>query len=367
MQIISKLKKIIKDYKKDHQYTTTFRLANIEKDNDDNYIAVVQLIGKNIILKMKPEKILADDTLTNKFSKTDVRNLAFFGYLGINKPEYKLLAEQITQDNKFIFACVHKDSKKVNLKTASEMLADKEINQSLDDTDKQRIAYIAGLESTHQPTSTSEVHAPCSPEITNSFRPKMSNMMKKLYGKRNAQTVFDTCQATDPYFNKFVQEIIYDQIWCIPGLPLTEKSLVTIVTLSTIEKHEQLDIHLSGYLNIESAAVKINEVFYYMEDKKFITEDQLEGILKTVKNLGLDNAAPSKNTMLLSDREEAIINIAHFVAKSAYIHLGNSMKETLKMGVLSRQDIANIMRHQMIYCGCPCTMNGFGVLNKIVS
>ncbi|MCP4474485.1 MAG: hypothetical protein GY821_07980 [Gammaproteobacteria bacterium] len=143
---------------------------------------------------------------------------------------------------------------------------------------------------------------------TNSFKPKLSKMMIQLYGAENAKVIYEKCQQADPYFNKFVQEVVYDQLWALPGLTLIEKSLVTITALATVEKEEQLGIHLQGYLNLDDSPNKLDMIFNYMVEQHYIRATNL--VFTIITNLigDRDNIHPAT----LSDREKGIIDARRF-------------------------------------------------------
>jgi len=110
---------------------------------------MIQVVGKSTTFKMQPEKILADDTMTNQFSPCDVRTLTYLGYLGINSPKYKILAKKLSEDNdKMIFAVHEKGSNKVETKTADQITADTEILKSLDQQDAHMVGYTVATEQT---------------------------------------------------------------------------------------------------------------------------------------------------------------------------------------------------------------------------
>jgi len=123
-----------------------YRVVNIEQDNLQDYYATIQIVGKNITFKAKPEDILADDAMTDKFSPRDVRNLTYLGYLGINAPKYKILAKQMTQDNRVVFAVHKKGSKKVEVKTADELSTNEEILTNLNQKDAHMVGYTTASE-----------------------------------------------------------------------------------------------------------------------------------------------------------------------------------------------------------------------------
>jgi hypothetical protein len=123
------------------------RVIEIEQDKHENYIITVQLTNKSQIFKMKPEEILADDSLTDCFSQRDVRTLTYLGYLGINAPKYKILAKRLSEkDNRFVFAIKERGKDQPIVKTADELSQDDDIISSLNQKDAHMIGYTSAAE-----------------------------------------------------------------------------------------------------------------------------------------------------------------------------------------------------------------------------
>lgn len=149
-QIVLKLKlihKVCKYLIHKNSPPLLYRVLHVEKDNHDNYVAVIQFIGKNKTFHMKPEEILADDKMTDSFSQRDIRTLTYLGYLGINSPKYKILARRLSDiDNKLIFAIQEKGGKNAFIKTADEISTDRTILYGLDQTDAHMVGYTIASE-----------------------------------------------------------------------------------------------------------------------------------------------------------------------------------------------------------------------------
>ncbi|QLH42298.1 MAG: hypothetical protein HWD59_05950 [Coxiellaceae bacterium] len=91
-----------------------YRVADIETEGDE-HTCVIQVIGKGLTFKIKPEKLLANDERIDYFSQKDIRTLTYLGYLNINSPKYKVLAKKHSEKlNKMVFA-VHKRGEKILL------------------------------------------------------------------------------------------------------------------------------------------------------------------------------------------------------------------------------------------------------------
>ena len=76
-----------------------------------------------------------------------MRTLTYLGYLGINSPKYKILAQRLSEDNdKTLFAVLKKGGTQVEVKTAAEISSNKEILKSLDQEDAHRVGHTAAME-----------------------------------------------------------------------------------------------------------------------------------------------------------------------------------------------------------------------------
>jgi hypothetical protein len=134
---------LIKENSPQHPY----RIVSIEKDDNDDYFAEVQLIGRRQTIQMKPEEILADDSLTDSFSQRDIRTLTYLGYLGLNSPKYKILAKHLSEnDSKLIFALKERGKNKPIIKTANEISCDENILAGLRQKDAHMIGYASATE-----------------------------------------------------------------------------------------------------------------------------------------------------------------------------------------------------------------------------
>lgn len=147
---ILKLKSICKavtDLVKENPIVYPYRVISIDMDEHENCIARVQIVGKGHIFKAKPEEILSDDDMTCSFSQKDIRMLTYLGYLSVNSPKYKILAQRLSeQDNKILFAILKRGEKKPTIKTADQISSDNNIIQNLTQRDAQMIGYTLATE-----------------------------------------------------------------------------------------------------------------------------------------------------------------------------------------------------------------------------
>lgn len=191
---------------------------------------------------------------------------------------------------------------------------------------------------------------------------KLSPHFKKLHGNES-QTIYTTYQDIDPFLNQFIQKVLYDKIWTLPSvLTLKQKNLATIVSLITLNKMEFAEIYIRSFLNIGGTAHEINDAMHYLAHKGYIKD--LSRTLQLVKNSSKNKTDRDFNDINLPS-ECALIDV------SAHIALGNNEKtkaclqQVAETQKLTLEQIAATMRHIMIYCGCPCTMNGFAIFKLL--
>lgn len=128
-------------------YIPTYRVIEITQENDD-YVAIIQMIGKNIVFRSKPEDILASDEFVDQFSPQDIRALTYYGYLSISKPNYKILSQRLSKNSeKLVFALRKHNDPKIFIKSASEINGNKDILKNLSPIDANIIGYSAASES----------------------------------------------------------------------------------------------------------------------------------------------------------------------------------------------------------------------------
>lgn len=173
-QKISKFSKLIAKLYRAESYTPAYRLAEISQTETDEYVVMVQIINKNAVFQTKPEEILANDSLVDQFSPRDVRALTYLGYLMINSPKYKILAQRLSEEHdKVLFALRKKGEKKVIIKTADQIMQESDILHNLKAQDAQTIGYTVATENILHENKAKEAL-------------KM-NLLKKNVGPRTSQ------------------------------------------------------------------------------------------------------------------------------------------------------------------------------------
>lgn len=131
----------------EESYKPTYRIISIEQDKRGTNQAVIQVIGKKASFKMKPEEILAKNSMTDQFSPRDIRTLTYLGYLGINGAKYQILAKKLSKNaDKMLFALHQKDTNKIATKTADEISRDDDLLKNLNSRDAHMIGYARATE-----------------------------------------------------------------------------------------------------------------------------------------------------------------------------------------------------------------------------
>ena len=143
--LFSKLRRFIHKILTPHH---TCRVLSIEKNDENNHVAYIQFVGKNKIFKIKPEDILADNSMTDLFSQRDIRTLTYLGYLGINSPKYKILAKRLSEkDNKILFDIQEiGGAQHAIVKTAEEIALDKKFLTGLTQLDAHMLGFATAME-----------------------------------------------------------------------------------------------------------------------------------------------------------------------------------------------------------------------------
>lgn len=145
---IKKILKLLSDLQKSKSFTPAYRIVEITQTETDEHIVTIQIINKSVVFQTKPEEILSNDNLVDLFSPRDVRALTYLGYLSLNNPKYKILAQRLSEENdKVLFALRKRGEKKVVVKTADEILNEKEILNNLNAQDAHTVGYTVASES----------------------------------------------------------------------------------------------------------------------------------------------------------------------------------------------------------------------------
>ena len=70
---------------------------------------------------------------------------------------------------------------------------------------------------------------------------------------------FPAAQLAPDYFD-YVQQTAFGMIWSRPGLPVRDRSMITVAMLAALGHHEELRAHLNGALSVGLSRDELVEV-----------------------------------------------------------------------------------------------------------
>lgn len=146
--IIDKVKNILNYIKNERiktVYKPLYKLADI-LEMDDQHVAVIKLLNKNVTFNATPEEILANNNLVDQFSPRDIRALTYLGYLGINSPKYRILARKLCENERINFIIQKKGEKKIIVKTAAEIVSESHFISNMSSEDAKTVGYTMATE-----------------------------------------------------------------------------------------------------------------------------------------------------------------------------------------------------------------------------
>lgn len=147
LAVMTKMACALSEQRANGRYTPAYRVVEICQTEEGDYEVCIQMINKSVVFTARPEEILAKDSFVDLFSPRDIRALTYIGYLSVNSPKYKILAQKLSAKNdKTLFALQKKGEKKIIIKTADEILKEKEILDNLNAKDSQVIGYTVASE-----------------------------------------------------------------------------------------------------------------------------------------------------------------------------------------------------------------------------
>ncbi len=183
--------------------------------------------------------------------------------------------------------------------------------------------------------------------------------MVSLYGEESAASVYQRLEEIDPVLNDMVQRIAYDYFWALPGLSVSEKSFVTIVSLLATEKSEQIQIHLQGFLNTGGAVLTLGHILKILSEKDSSLKDSVHELFDKGRKLVLDTAAPCPEDLAI---EVAILSHS----ARGELHLLEAEIRTYLIRGYDPERLRCFFRHQIAYCGFPTGMNALAVLGSSI-
>ncbi|HET6835298.1 MAG TPA: carboxymuconolactone decarboxylase family protein [Acidimicrobiales bacterium] len=82
----------------------------------------------------------------------------------------------------------------------------------------------------------------------------------RLWPQMRATTGGFPAARLAPDFYRYVAESAFGMIWSRPGLPIRDRSLVTVAQLAALGRTEELRAHLAGALNVGLSRDELIEV-----------------------------------------------------------------------------------------------------------
>lgn len=140
---------IIKNYEEARDYISqaSHRIVGYEKNEVGRHEVLIQLIGKNVTFKIFPEDILADDSMTELFSKKDIRNLTYLACENLKEPKQLIVGQKFKRKaNKFFFKLKHGKTGEEIEKSAEEISVDEDLINSMHPRDAHVIGFVTANE-----------------------------------------------------------------------------------------------------------------------------------------------------------------------------------------------------------------------------
>lgn len=191
-----------------------------------------------------------------------------------------------------------------------------------------------------------------------------STTFEKLYGPAKADIIHRRYLELDPVLAEEIHRIAYDHYWARPGLSIRDKSFITVVSLATMGKGEQIRIHLNGFLNAggswSEALALIGALSPHVSEVS--NQAAVEALRAVAAELHFQFQSDSIGT--LSDRDQALIGVAHFVALDNKLRSVASFRKMKSLQLLTEEEVRNVIIHLIVYCGFPTVMNAFAALKE---
>ncbi|MES2203999.1 MAG: hypothetical protein V4496_02140 [Pseudomonadota bacterium] len=129
------------------QTEAPFTVVDYKKNKQGKFEAEVHLRRKRLIFKKLPEIILADDTLTESFSKKDIRLLTYLACENKKEPKRQMIGQSLkSSTNKIVFKLKHDKTGEEIEKDTSEIFRSPELIKTLDSEDAYTIGYVTANE-----------------------------------------------------------------------------------------------------------------------------------------------------------------------------------------------------------------------------
>lgn len=104
--------------------------------------------NKNITFVCAPQETVADDRLLEGFSLNDICATTYLACIQIIKPKYKIVVQEFSDKyNRIVFKLKANNTESVIVKTANQIVMDKDLINNLSKEDAVSVSYTAGYES----------------------------------------------------------------------------------------------------------------------------------------------------------------------------------------------------------------------------
>ena len=119
----------------------TFKISSILEDKKGLYILVIQIINSNATFNMKPEEILTNDYIVDRFSPRDIRTMTYLGYITKNIPQYQILAQKILENGSNTIVIKKINSDNIITVSAKDLGNNKELISKMSPEDAFLLGY----------------------------------------------------------------------------------------------------------------------------------------------------------------------------------------------------------------------------------
>lgn len=124
-----------------------YRILEIKKSTTNQYKLIIQIVGKSYLMECSPEEIMSMDRSLKGFSKNDIKTISLLACDQIKKPKYKIIMQAFCEEfNKIIFKLQQMGTDTTIIKTADQIVLDKQLINNLSGEDVSSISYVAGYE-----------------------------------------------------------------------------------------------------------------------------------------------------------------------------------------------------------------------------
>ena len=146
--VFDNIAQLLKNYNEQQSaQNNIYRLLEVRQTLSGNHKLTVQVVGKSSIFECSPQAIVADDKLIEGFSKKDIRIITYLACHSVKKPKYKIIMQEFCDKfNRMIFKLRETENESLLLKTAGQIVTDKNLINSMSKEDVSSISYIAGYE-----------------------------------------------------------------------------------------------------------------------------------------------------------------------------------------------------------------------------